>query len=96
MHKIGIRHEDKYKMERRAPLIPEHVKELVEKGIEVQVEKSPKRVFKDEEYEAVGAKLVDKLTEPDLILGVKEMPIDFFEYRKTYHYPYCFLFVKLP
>ena len=84
MHKIGIRHEDKYKMERRAPLIPEHVKELVDKGIEVQVEKSPKRVFKDEEYKAVGAVMVDKLTEPDLILGVKEMPIDFFEYRKTY------------
>ena len=84
MHKIGIRHEDKYAMERRAPLIPEHVKELVKQGIEVQVEKSPKRVFKDEEYEAAGAKLVDKLTEPDLILGVKEMPGDFFEFRKTY------------
>ncbi len=84
MHKIGIRHEDKYAMERRAPLVPEHVKELVEKGIEIHVERSPKRVFKDEEYEAAGAKLVDKLTEPDLILGVKEMPLDYFEYRKTY------------
>jgi alpha-aminoadipic semialdehyde synthase len=84
MHKIGIRHEDKYEMERRAPLVPEHVKELVEKGIEVHVEKSPKRVFKDEEYEAAGARLVDALTEPDLILGVKEMPMDFFDFRKTY------------
>ncbi len=84
MHKIGIRHEDKYKMERRAPLVPEHVKELVEKGIEIHVERSPKRVFKDEEYKAAGAILVDKLTEPDLILGVKEMPLDYFEYRKTY------------
>ncbi len=84
MHKIGIRHEDKYEMERRTPLVPEHVKELVNKGIEVYVEKSPKRVFKDEEYEKAGAVLVDKLTQPDLILGVKEMPLDFFEYRKTY------------
>ena len=84
MHKIGIRHEDKYKMERRTPLVPEHVKELVNKGLEVYVEKSPKRVFKDEEYEKAGAILVDELTQPDLILGVKEMPIDFFEYRKTY------------
>jgi alpha-aminoadipic semialdehyde synthase len=84
MHKIGIRHEDKYKMERRAPLVPEHVKVLVEKGIEVHVERSAKRVFKDEEYEKAGAVLVDRLQEPDLILGVKEMPLDYFEYRKTY------------
>ena len=84
MHKIGIRHEDKYVMERRVALIPEHVKQLVEQGIEVQVERSPKRIFKDAEFEAVGAKLVDKLTEPDLILGVKEMPMDFFEHQKTY------------
>ncbi len=84
MHKIGIRHEDKYVMERRVPLVPEHVKKLVEQGIEVHVQRSPKRIFKDEEFEAAGAILVDKLTEPDLILGVKEMPMDFFEFQKTY------------
>ena len=84
MHKIGIRHEDKYVMERRVPLVPAHVKRLVEQGIEVHVQRSPKRIFKDEEFEAAGAKLVDKLTEPDLILGVKEMPMDFFEFQKTY------------
>jgi len=84
MHKIGIRHEDKYVMERRVPLVPEHVKRLVEQGIEVQVQRSPKRIFKDEEFEAAGAKLVDDLNEPDLILGVKEMPVDFFEFQKTY------------
>jgi len=84
MHKIGIRHEDKYKMERRVALVPEHVKRLIEQGIEVQVQRSPKRIFKDDEFKAVGAKLVDELTEPDLILGVKEMPLDFFEHHKTY------------
>ncbi len=84
MHKIGIRHEDKYVMERRVPLVPAHVKRLVEQGIEVHVQRSPKRIFKDDEFEAAGAKLVDELTEPDLILGVKEMPMDFFEFQKTY------------
>ncbi len=84
MHKIGIRHEDKYVMERRVALIPEHVKQLVEKGIEVHVERSAKRIFKDEEFASAGAILVDKLTEPDLILGVKEMPMDFFQHQKTY------------
>ncbi|RLD40192.1 MAG: hypothetical protein DRI88_13910, partial [Bacteroidetes bacterium] len=37
MHKIGIRYEDKYKMERRVALVPDHVKQLVDKGVEVEV-----------------------------------------------------------
>jgi len=84
MDKIGIRYEDKYEMERRVPLVPRHVKELVDKGIEFEVEKSGKRVFKDEEYIRAGAKLVDKIKTADVVLGVKEMPVDFFEERKTY------------
>lgn len=84
MHKIGIRYEDKYKMERRVPLVPQHVKELTGKGFKFEVVKSAKRVFKDTEYEAVGAKLVDELTTPDIVLGVKEMPIGYFKPNKTY------------
>jgi alanine dehydrogenase len=84
MHKIGIRYEDKYVMERRVALVPEHVKELVGKGIEFEVVKSEKRVFKDEEFRQVGAKLVDEVEDSTVVLGVKEMPIDFFEDSKTY------------
>jgi len=65
MHKIGIRYEDKYKMERRVPLVPEHVRQLIEMGIEVEVVRSEKRIFKDEEYETVGAVLVDEITNSD-------------------------------
>jgi alpha-aminoadipic semialdehyde synthase len=84
MHKIGIRYEDKYKMERRVPLVPEHVRQLIDMGIEVEVVRSEKRIFKDEEYEAVGATLVDEITNSDIILGVKEMPIGYFKKDKTY------------
>lgn len=84
MHKIGIRYEDKYVMERRVPLVPRHVKELVEKGIDVEIERSAKRVFHDEEFAAAGAELVDKIKTADVILGVKEMPVDFFKEGKTY------------
>ncbi len=84
MHKIGIRYEDKYVMERRVALVPDHVKELIEKGIDFEVVNSEKRVFKDEEFAASGAKLVDEITDAEVILGVKEMPIDFFEKNKTY------------
>lgn len=84
MHKIGIRYEDKYVMERRVPLVPAHVKELIDKGLEFEVVKSAKRVFKDAEYEEVGASLVDEVTDSSVVLGVKEMPIDFFKDELTY------------
>ncbi|UBM61597.1 hypothetical protein LA303_09235 [Candidatus Sulfidibacterium hydrothermale] len=83
-HKIGIRYEDKYKMERRVPLVPAHVKQLVDKGVEVQVVPSEKRVFKDEEYKKAGAILKNEPLDADVILGVKEMPLGYFKAHKTY------------
>ncbi|MBN2638986.1 MAG: hypothetical protein JXR65_07855 [Bacteroidales bacterium] len=83
-HKIGIRYEDKYLMERRVALIPEHVKALKEKGFEIEVVPSDKRVFKDKEYSDAGAVLNHPPLNADIIFGVKEMPIDYFETGKTY------------
>lgn len=83
-HRIGIRYEDKYLMERRVALVPAHVKQLVEKGIEIQVVPSAKRVFKDDEYRKAGAVLREEPLDADVVLGVKEMPIDYFQAHKTY------------
>jgi alanine dehydrogenase len=85
MKKIGIRYEDKYVMERRVPLVPAHLKKLIEEeGVEFSVETSAKRVYSDEEYEAVGASVTDDLTDCPVIFGVKEIPIDRLEADKTY------------
>ncbi|MCF6170292.1 MAG: bifunctional lysine ketoglutarate reductase /saccharopine dehydrogenase family protein [Bacteroidales bacterium] len=84
MQKIGIRYEDKYMMERRAALVPAHVKELVEKGIRVEVVKSAKRIFEDAEYAEAGAELVDEITDSGIVIGVKEMPLNYFKENKTY------------
>jgi len=82
---IGIRHEDKYAMERRAPLTPRQVKRLVDqKKLDIVVQSSEKRVFTDDEYRKAGAKIKDSLKSCDVILGVKEIPLDFFEPGKTY------------
>lgn len=82
---IGIRHEDKYAMERRVAIPPEHARRLIEeRNLRVLVQKSPKRVFTDEEYRDVGAEIVEDLSEAPVILGVKEMPSSFFEPEKTY------------
>ena len=82
---IGIRHEDKYKMERRSPIVPKHVEWLVKHyNIDVVVQTSDKRVFKDEEYTKAGAKVAKELKRCPVIFGVKEIPIPALENDKTY------------
>ena len=82
---IGIRHEDKYVMERRAQLTPKHVERLIKnKKLDFVVQTSGKRVFTDEEYVKAGAEIAKDLKKCSVILGVKEMPEDFFEEEKTY------------
>ena len=82
---IGIRHEDKYAMERRAPLTPKHVKRLTDQEkLDILVQTSDKRIFTDEEYRKAGAKIGGDLKNCDVIFGVKEIPDDFFEPKKTY------------
>ncbi len=82
---IGVRHEDKYVMERRVAITPQLAKKLInEQGLEILIEESEKRIFKKEEFEAAGAKMVTDLSTAPVIFGVKEMPIDFFEEGKTY------------
>ncbi len=84
MHKIGLRYEDKYVMERRIALVPDHVKQLIDNGVEIEVVKSAKRIFEDYEFVAVGASLVEEVTDSDIVIGVKEMPIGYFKKNKTY------------
>jgi len=81
---VGIRHEDKYVMERRVAIVPEHIKKLRDEELDFVVQKSPKRVFTDEAYEQAGATMVKSLEDASVVFGVKEMPVDFFEKDKTY------------
>ncbi len=70
---IGILHETKNRFERRVPLVPEQIADLVRDGIEVRVQRSPTRAFRDEEFSAVGATLVDDPTDCRVLVGVKEV-----------------------
>lgn len=60
---VGIRCEDKSVWERRTPLAPAHIKEILAKHHDVGfiVQSSKKRIFSDFEYEEVGATIVEKL-----------------------------------
>lgn len=83
--KIGIRREDKNQWEARVPLIPVHLRELHKKyGIEFFIQPSKIRVFSDEEFKGAGAIVSEELSKCQIILGIKEMPIHFFELKKIY------------
>ena len=47
---VGILKEDEAKHELRAPLSPADVRWLTNRGIEVEVQSSPGRIFKDFQY----------------------------------------------
>ncbi|KAL0216668.1 hypothetical protein P9112_008852 [Eukaryota sp. TZLM1-RC] len=83
---IGIRHETLDEYERRCPLIPSDVKKLVDQGVKVLVERSGVRIFPDAQYERAGAELVEdrEIYRADVIIGVKEVPLDRLYPNKTY------------
>ncbi len=84
-YKIGIRHEDKYVLEKRTPLAPKHVEHLVKREkLEVILENSSKRIFKNDEYIKAGAIIAENLRDVPVILGVKEIPLERFSEGKTY------------
>ncbi len=72
---IGIRKENKYPDERRAPPTPKQVQTLTEQHkIEIIVEPSKNRTFSEREFQQAGAKIFSDLSVCNIILGVKEIP----------------------
>ena len=62
-------------------MTPNTTKALIDAGFQVNVEKSPERIFEDSEFEAVGATLVAEGSWVDaphdhIIVGLKELPED--------------------
>jgi alanine dehydrogenase len=82
---LGIRREDKNRWERRAPLTPDHVEELVRaQGRSVVVQPSAIRVFPDADYARAGAVVDEDLSACRAILAVKEIPPELLLPGKAY------------
>jgi alanine dehydrogenase len=86
--KIGLTKEGKIPVDHRVPLTPLQAREVMDTfpGVEVVAQSSDIRAFKDEEYTAVGVKVVQSLEDCDVILGVKEVPIPMLIEGKTYFF----------
>ena len=72
--------------ENRAPLSPNQIRTLINKfsNLQVFVQPSKKRCFKDEDYLKVGAKIKEDISYSDIIFGVKEVEISTLIENKTY------------
>jgi alpha-aminoadipic semialdehyde synthase len=78
---LGIRREDPKRVwERRVPLVPSAIAELVgtAKGnVHVQVESCSRRCYGDDDYRHAGARVVPQLTGgEDIVMGIKEPPVE--------------------
>jgi len=82
---LGVVREVYSKWERRSPITPEHVKQLVqEHGVKVLVQPSRKRVFTDLEFQRAGATITEDLAPAGAILGVKQVHAKALLPDKTY------------
>ncbi len=84
--KFGIIREGKNPPDKRVPLSPNQCKQLLSQypGLEIAVQPSPIRCFKDEEYSNLGISLQEDLSDCEILLGVKEVPTEMLIPAKTY------------
>ena len=76
--KIGLIREGKVPPDHRVPLTPSQCKSIqaIYPNVEMIVQPSPIRAYKDEEYSAEGIRLSEDLSECDIIMGVKEVNVN--------------------
>ena len=86
--KIGIIKERKNPPDRRVVLSPIICKELLDTfpQLEIKVESSDIRVFSDDAYRKEGMEVVTDISDCDVLLGVKEVPIPYLIANKKYFF----------
>ena len=85
MKTLLIRAEDKNRWESRVPLVPDDLAAIIkETGAQAFVEKSAKRFVDEAHYSQAGALICDDMSQGDVILGIKEIPVNKILANKTY------------
>ncbi len=86
--KFGVIKEGKNPPDKRVVLTPQACKALKEtfKELEIIVEKSENRTFADQEYVNNGIEVTSDVSSADVLLGVKEVPIDALINDKKYFF----------
>src|SRR5688572_20543687 len=89
MLKLGVIKEGKTPPDKRVPLTPKkclEVMQLFGKQVELVVQPSDIRCFRNEEYDVLGVPLQQNLSDCDVLIGVKEVPVEQLMPNKTYFF----------
>jgi alanine dehydrogenase len=86
MVRIGLLKEGKIPPDNRVALTPAQCKWLQKTYpvLKFLVQSSPHRCFSDKEYQRAGIEVVEDLKDCDILLGIKEVPVDDLLRGKTY------------
>lgn len=84
--KIGLIREGKIPTDKRVAFTPAQVEEIEQRFQQVKVicQESPIRCFQDEEYRNLGIEVKADVRECDILMGIKEVPVDQLIEGKTY------------
>src|SRR5689334_22528908 len=83
---IGLIREGKSPADNRVALTPAHCRWLHMNFDTIQViaQHSDTRCFSDSEYERAGVQVKEDMSECDVLLGIKEVPVEMLIPNKTY------------
>lgn len=83
---LGLVREGKIPPDKRVPFTPFQVEEIHQRfpHVKVVVEESPIRAFQDREYRALDIEVSADMSQCDILMGIKEVPIDRLIPDKTY------------
>jgi saccharopine dehydrogenase (NAD+, L-lysine-forming) len=86
MTRIGLIKEGKIPADNRVALTPAQCKWIQKNAsnLKIVVQSSPHRCFADREYLSAGAEVKEDISDCDILLGIKEVPIDELLPGKTY------------
>ncbi|HMW67632.1 MAG TPA: alanine dehydrogenase, partial [Chitinophagaceae bacterium] len=86
MIKIGLIREGKIPADNRVALTPPQCKWIHKNAPQIKVvaQSSPDRCFTDKEYQIAGVQVVDDVSDCDILLGIKEVPVQNLISDKTY------------
>lgn len=75
--KIGIIREEKQPHDKRVPFTPVQCKQLMEiyKGLEIVVQPCDYRCYNNDEYIQQGVKLEEDVSDCEVLMGIKEVPV---------------------
>lgn len=87
MLNIGLIREGKVPPDSRVPLTPQQCHQIIrEYPVEIRVQSAAGRCFSDREYRALRIPVEDEVVAADVLMGVKEVPIEMLVPHKTYFF----------